>query len=285
MNSFQELEFFAKQIAAVCAQASAAILSYYGDVAKMQIHTKSNHTPVTAADIAAHNILCKALPDILPLPVLGEEDGSHLTNSNDYWLIDPLDGTREFVKLSGEFCVLVARIQNRRPIFSLIYEPLTDKYWFAAKNLGAYKCENGEISRIFCRERRGIPTIITAHARISCRHDKYFKSLFGGYKHMYRGSALKFTVIAEGRADVYPKLSSTTCEWDTAAGDLLLAEAGGGMRYFPCDLYLYGKNLFQLNPPFIAFGKCGNAEIARYLSFMRNQLGQEGRFAPYFLPR
>lgn len=259
------------QIAALAEKTGAAILSFYNTPNSYHIVNKSNHTPLTEADLVAHNILAEGLPRILPLPCLSEESDSvvHHHPPDDYWLIDPIDGTQEFINKTGEFCILIARIYQKRPILSFIYAPVNHQYWFALWQKGAYFSNQQNTVRLFCRKANPQAlTIITARPQLSQRARLYFRQNFPGYHITHRGSALKFCALAEGQADIYPKLSRTTSQWDVAAGDLLLQEAGGLLRFYGNQLPLYGSRE-TLNPPFLALG-AGFSEtvITRYFSSM-----------------
>lgn len=242
-------------IAALAAQTGAAILSYYDHPDSYHIRVKDNHTPLTEADLAAHHLLIRNLPHILDLPCLSEESDAavHRHPPDDYWLIDPIDGTREFIERSGEFCIAIARIEHGHPTLGFIYAPVGGTYWYALRDKGAYKHDEHGDTRLHCRPMPQPPTIITARPRLSRLMRDYLGANFGGYRHICCGSALKFCAIADGCADIYPKLSPTTSQWDTAAGDILLHEAGGGLRYYGNLPGSYG-NRATTNPPFLAYG-------------------------------
>lgn len=267
--------------AALCQQASAAVLHFYHGGASLGITEKDNHTPLTLADLAAHDILVKNLPDIVPIPVISEESVQSVHNDSheDYWLIDPIDGTREFINRTGEFCICVARIQSGRPTFGMIYAPITGEYWYAGKNQGAFKkAADGTTAALHCRTIASPPAIITAQYRFSNRLRSYLEAAIGAFSCQRKASALKFCAIAEGKADIYPKISATTSEWDTAAGDILLTEAGGGIRYWDNTLMRYGSRDTTLNPPFLAFGAgVDDAKLAEYFAVMEAQFARENR--------
>lgn len=261
-----DTDLLLNSLTALCQKASAVILSYYGNQEKLQICHKQDTTPLTKADLAAHHLLTDQLPLIIDLPVVSEESQQN-QSFDDYWLIDPIDGTKSFINQSDEFCILIARIKNHRPIIGFIYQPIRNKYYFAKQNLGAYVGQNQQIKPIFCKKLNDLP-IFTCYHRPSKKMTNFFKqSAPNGYQHIGLASGLKFCLIAEGIADIYPKLSNKTAQWDTAAGDLLLQEAGG----FLCDKngnqLLYGKNNNTQNPPFIAGG---NLTIDQKNYFLQN---------------
>ena len=197
----------------------------------------------------------------------------HKQPPNDYWLIDPIDGTREFIERSGQFCIAIARIKWQRPTLGFIYAPVSGEYWFALHGKGAYKSNaQGEIRRLHCRNAPQPLTVITARLRLGRRMRDYLDTHFSGYQHIARGSALKFCAIAEGGADLYPKLSPTTSQWDIAAGDILLREAGGGLRLFGNRLPQYGVS-DTTNPPFLAYGAgFSEAALQRHFALMAEML-------------
>lgn len=270
------------QIAALCETTSAAILHYYGS--ELAIVEKDNHTPLTQADLAAHHLLLEGLPHIINLPVLSEEspEQEHLAQHPDYWLIDPIDGTKEFIRQTGEFCICIARITQHRPTLGLIYAPTQQTYWYAGQHHGTWKkTPHQHAQRLHCRPYPSTPTIITAQHRFSKRFHSYLHDAIGDYHQQRTASALKFCAIAEGKADLYPKISATTSEWDTAAGDIILSEAGGGIRYLGFDEFAYGSRHTTLNPPFIAFGvQDDEAQLSHYFQVLNTQLNTENLSHP-----
>lgn len=280
-NSFKEQ---IKALAALCHKTSAAILPFYGQKSLLNIEQKSNNTPLTQADLLANQILSENLPLIDNLPIISEESPYVLSESpQDYWLIDPIDGTKEFIRESGEFVILITKMRAKKPVLAMIYAPTTKKFWYAGENLGAYKAAWREKEeRIFCRTAKENLLIISSRAS-SQRQLNFFKNAFGtNYEQQNLGSALKFCAIAEGKADIYPKLSPTTSEWDCAAGDLLLKEAGGNLLGFPMKNLEYGKSYSNLNPPFLAFGKIPEQKIKNFFAVMENIFEAEGRKAPIY---
>lgn len=259
-------------IAALGHKTGAAILSFYGQPERYHIQQKSNHTPLTAADLAAHELLVRELPRIIDLPCLSEESDAavHHNPPGDYWLIDPIDGTREFIENTGQFCIAIARIRQGRPTLGFIYAPVSGDYWYALHGQGAYQTDAcGNTRRLQCRPAATPPTIITARPGLGQRMRAYLSDNFGDYRHICRGSALKFCAIAEGDADLYPKLTPTTSQWDIAAGDILLHEAGGGLRLLGNHLAQYGGS-DTLNPPFLAYGAgFDEAALQRYFTAMQ----------------
>lgn len=252
-------------LTALCQEAGAVILSYYQN-GSLPIEHKDNNTPLTQADLAAHHLLAKRLPHIADIPVISEE-GAHHTDAPRYWLIDPIDGTSEFIRQSGEFCILIALIEHHRPVLAMIYAPTRQECWYAASGAGSYKRHaDGTQKRLYCRPAPHPPAIITHNFAQSRRMHAFMDDAFGpGYQHLRRGSALKFCAIAERQADIYPKIVAKTSEWDIAAGDLLLHEAGGGIRFYDGRVPQYGLSANLTNPPFLAFSQLDTARCGHYL--------------------
>lgn len=257
-----------QEIADLCAKCTTAILPYYYQKLPLEIRNKENQTPLSNADLIAHELLNNHLKNIINAPIVSEESGAHHAQNNPFWLIDPIDGTKQFIKGEKGFCIAIAYIEAHRPILSLIYAPLSNEYWYAGKGEGAYKkskCQTEK--RLYCRPIPNIPTIISAHKNLSPKAQQFLNTHFQNHHHITQGSALKFCQIAEGNADFYFKFSNKSSQWDTAAGELILEEAGGALRYFPMQILEYGKQKTYQNPPFIAYGKnIEEAQIAHYFS-------------------
>lgn len=277
-----DLRAIIPSLTALCRKASAVILSYYGREEALATRQKNNHTPLTAADLAAHRLLHDGLMAIAPYPVVSEEaEDSHRRQSGMYWLIDPIDGTREFIRQSGEFCILIALIREHRPVLSLIYAPTSHEYWYAIAGGGSYKVDaHGAMRQLQCRAPTVPPAVITHNFPQSKRMQDFLRDAFGAdYHHLALGSALKFCAIAEGRADFYPKIVAKTSEWDIAAGDLLLHEAGGGIRFADGSLPQYGLSENTTNPPFLAFSRLSPDERQHHLADLAHLVAKESHHA------
>ncbi len=238
------------QLTALCLRTSAEILSLYGRREQLAVARKADDTLLTRADLLAHEMLAAGLQEILPLDLVSEE-AEHRVGLRDYWLIDPIDGTREFVEETGNFCLCIARILDHRPVFGLIFAPVSGHYYYAQEGAGSFASEGGAVRQIHCQDLGH--RLITARPKVAAHIVKFAEALLGpNYEHQTRGSALKFCTIAAGRADVYPKLSRATSEWDIAAGHIILQEAGGFIRHFDGSEPRYGLKESMLNPPFVA---------------------------------
>jgi len=217
---------------------------------------KEDHSPLTEADRASHTILCEGLTRIRPgIPILSEESEKVpfeiRKNWDDYFLIDPLDGTREFVLKIPEFAINIALIHKGRPILGLIHTPLEGISYFARSGEGAFRWHNNERKPIVNRTVPGI-RVLLSHTDLTSDLDVLL-SKFPDRSVLRMGSSLKFCAVSEGKADFYPRLKPSM-EWDTAAGAVLVEESGGIM----CDLnglrIEYNRQI-MLNPPFYVMGK------------------------------
>lgn len=229
---------------------------------------KEDRTPVTLADRRAHDVILREL-ECIGLPVLSEE-GIHLSyaerkNWNLFWLVDPLDGTKEFIKRNDEFTVNIALIQNSRPICGVVYAPVTGELYAGISGVGAFKLIHPEMNCTFQTIKTSgekLPLAIKQDAfiiAVSRSHmnqgtEKYIENLRkenNSVRIVSKGSSLKICMVAEGSANVYPKLGKTM-EWDTAAGHAILLASGKNIFYTDLITELtYNKENLQ-NPDFIA---------------------------------
>ena len=228
--------------------------------------TKSDASPVTQADKLGEEIILRGLKAAYPdIPVLAEEsvsDGEIPQLSDEFFLVDPIDGTREFINKTGEFTVNIALIRDRRPVAGVVYAPAIGKLYAGAASHGAslsHVNENGEIEKAHPIAARAYPeTDITAIASRSHRSpetEEYLKTL-DIKEFVAAGSSLKFCIIAEGKADIYPRFGRTM-EWDTGAGQAVLEAAGGSVDVYPDGgpLNYRKEDRGYDNPYFIAFGE------------------------------
>ncbi len=242
-------------------QAGKAILEIY-DSGDFGTETKSDHSPLTLADKAAHTIISSLLQET-GLPILSEEgisvDYKDRKIWDYFWLIDPLDGTKEFIKRTGEFTVNIALMHSNIPVAGVIYAPYIDTLYYGSEETGVYKIDKGEkVQLASIVKKRSIPELkqrekITVVASISHINEETtnFINQFRNPTLSSMGSSLKLMLLAEGAADIYPRLAPTM-EWDTAAGDAILRSLN--MSVYQTDLkteLLYNKENL-LNPSFIA---------------------------------
>ncbi|MBL4660674.1 MAG: 3'(2'),5'-bisphosphate nucleotidase CysQ [Alcanivoracaceae bacterium] len=238
-------------------KAGKAILEIYNS-ADFGVEIKSDDSPLTKADLAAHNIIVADLQNITPdVPILSEESAdiafAKRSQWNKYWLVDPLDGTKEFIKRNGEFTVNIALIENGHPILSVVYVPVQDITYTAAKGYGAFKKINDNRQQINTHKpARNTPVVVGSRSHISEDVKEYLDKL-GEHEMTAMGSSLKFCLVAEGKADLYPRLGLTS-EWDTAAAQCIVEQAGGRVVTLDDEALLYNKKDSLLNPYFMVYG-------------------------------
>jgi 3'(2'), 5'-bisphosphate nucleotidase len=218
-------------VIALCREAGQATMTYY-DAADAGVREKDDRSPVTLADEVAHEILVAGLRRLDPeTPVVSEEDV--MTSFEDrrgwrrFWLVDPLDGTKEFIKRRAEFTVNVGLIVNGEPVFGVVLAPALDLLYWAGKGQGAWREEKGQrTERIYSSAPApGTPlTVVESLSHPSAELEEYLRTIPVA-RRVKAGSSLKFCWVAEGRADVYPRLGPTM-EWDVAAGDCIYRQSG-----------------------------------------------------------
>lgn len=252
------------EISALCADAGRAILEVYGQE-DAGIRSKSDASPVTDADERAEAILLEGLEKLLPgVPVLAEESASRgiMPDLSEFFLlVDPLDGTREFISRNGEFTVNVGLVQSGRPVAGCVLAPVLGTSWIGAVGAGAMraKADVGVTPRDFqpIHTRPASPDGLIAVASRS-HSDEQTEHFLAGLriaKRISAGSSLKFCLVAEGEADVYPRFGPTM-EWDTGAGHAVLAAAGGSVVTPQGLPFLYGKvEHGYKNGPFVAWAQ------------------------------
>jgi 3'(2'), 5'-bisphosphate nucleotidase len=235
-------------------QAGLATMPYYDGTLAAEVREKDNRTPVTLADEVAHDILVEGLRQIDPgTPVISEEAEAASFDSRRawrrFWLVDPLDGTKEFIKRRAEFTVNVALIEDGEPVLGVVLAPALDLLYWAVKGEGAWREENGgPAERIYSTPPSpGTPlTVVESLSHPSPELEEYLQTIAVG-RRVKAGSSLKFCWVAEGRADIYPRLGPTM-EWDVAAGDCVYRQSGrDGERPSPLT---YNKPDLR-NPSFV----------------------------------
>lgn len=249
---------FARKVGEIARAAGAAILEVYrGDFA---VQTKDDASPLTAADLAAQRVIMAGLAALDPvLPVLSEEakalPWSERRQWSRYWLVDPLDGTREFIKRNGEFTVNIALIDDRRSALGVVLAPVTGELYVAEQGQGAWlQAEaGGPWQRIRTRALAQPPLVAGSRSHGGAQGER-LRSLVGSdYQLVPLGSSLKFCLIARGAADLYLRLGPTS-EWDTAAAQCVLDEAGGAVLDMAGQPFRYNRGESLLNPEFVAVG-------------------------------
>jgi 3'(2'), 5'-bisphosphate nucleotidase len=279
-NTYRQLTLYAVQAALA---AGRRIMEVYDK--PIEVDYKEDRSPLTAADRAAHkeivNHLRRQTPDI---PILSEEgkgiDFEVRRHWNRFWLVDPLDGTKEFIKRNGEFTVNIALIENDKPVLGVIYVPCPDQLYLGCQDMGSIKIENCKELDSNCSFETLLSVghqlpmntpsspphtirVIGSRSHGSKEFQEYIQSLESEYESVEitsTGSSLKFCLVAEGKADIYPRLGPTM-EWDVAAGHIIAELAG-------CSVVIFGsgnpleynkKNL--TNPSFCCFINLNNPII------------------------
>ncbi len=237
--------------------ASGEIMRIYAT--DFDVAMKADKSPVTDADLAAHQVIVKDLQRITPdLPVLSEESAdipyAERRRWESYWLVDPLDGTKEFISKNGDFTVNIALVQGGEPIVGVVHVPATGLSYYGCVGVGAFRRDkDGQASPI--KVRRLIPDapvkVVASRSHRGELLDVYLAKL-GPHSTVSRGSSLKFCLVAEGGADVYPRLGPTS-EWDTAAGHAVLTAAGGTVVAVDGGPLRYNAKESLLNPHFIGY--------------------------------
>jgi 3'(2'), 5'-bisphosphate nucleotidase len=248
----------ARGCCAIARTAGAAIMHVYAS--DFVVEHKGDNSPLTAADLAAHRAILDGLHVLTPqIPVLSEESAEQAAWSvrqiwSRYWLVDPLDGTREFVKRNGEFTVNIALIEEQRPTLGVVFAPALGELYWAWRGGNSFFSTSTQSSGTPLQTRqRAVPLVIAgsrshADARLVAALEK-----LGSHELRPLGSSLKFCRTARGEVDLYVRYGLTS-EWDTGAGQCVLEQAGGGVTDFAGAALRYNTKQSLLNPDFLAFG-------------------------------
>jgi 3'(2'), 5'-bisphosphate nucleotidase len=238
-------------------EAAEKIMSIY-NAGTYEVQVKSDDSPVTMADIAANDIICAGLKEISDFPFISEEnmqiDYNDRKDYKTYWLIDPLDGTKEFVKRNGEFTINVALIENNIPVVGVVQAPALNELYYAAKGHGAFLEKNGKTCRLSCSSFDAKDKNLRIPSSLSFINNdtKNFITQYDEPIVIGRGSALKFMMIANAEADLYPRLAPTM-EWDTAAPQIIIEEAGGTLIDLAINSSMVYNKPSLVNNGFVAF--------------------------------
>lgn len=249
-----------EQVCQLARIAGDAIMEVYDGKQPMDVASKKDDSPVTAADLAAHKVIISGLLALTPdIPVLSEEDppGWEVRQHwQRYWLVDPLDGTKEFVQRNGQFTVNIALIEDHEPVLGVVRVPVTGVCYFAARGHGAFCERPGQPSRPITVKplQPGEPVRVVGSRSHGGQGLRAFVAKLGAHELVTIGSSLKFCQVAEGSADVYPRLGPTS-EWDTAAAQAIVEVAGGRVVSAETGEPLrYNTRESLLNPHFIVYG-------------------------------
>ena len=247
----------ADHVSAIVAVAARRVMAIYGT--EFEVHRKQDQSPITSADLAAHDIISEGLGTLEPgLPVLSEEGEippfEERSRWQNYWLVDPLDGTRGFAARSGEFTVNVALVSAGEAVLGVVAVPVSG-ICCAAVRAGGARMEHADGTREGIRTRRLSPDQVVVLRSRRRRHadvDGLIAKL-GGVRVIRASSSLKACLVARGIADLYPAFGPTS-EWDTAASQCLLEEAGGALTDRALRPLRYNRSASLENPSFVAFG-------------------------------
>lgn len=249
------------KILPVLREASKAILDIYADGSRFHTEIKDDKSPLTEADKRSNAIICAALADLYPgIPVISEETKQasfkERSEYKEFFLVDPLDGTKEFIKRNGEFTINIAYVEGHNPMGGFVFVPCTGMAYMAEYGQGAYSIfPDGKRttlrSKAFSLMDQGLK-VVASRSHRDPMTEKII-SLLQAPDIVATGSSLKFLLIAEGKAAFYPRLAPTM-EWDTAAAQCVLEEAGGSIVRFENLLPLVYNKPDLLNPHFIATG-------------------------------
>ena len=241
--------------------AGKAVMQIYNS-GDFEVELKSDNSPLTKADKRSNEIIEAGLKTISDFPILSEEGPHDVGSSKTFWLVDPLDGTKEFIKRNGEFTINIGLIKNNEPVLGVVYAPARKVLYFGAAESGAFKQPDGKKAERIVAEYQGLlPTVATSRTHLSSAAEAFAAKL-GEHRTIYAGSSLKFCLIAEGTATVYPRFVPCWL-WDTAAADAIVRAAGGTVNDLHGRALVYDPGHLQ-SPHFIAATKGQNyQEIVR----------------------
>lgn len=258
---YPELKSLIHDLLQITAEAGRAIVDIYQNETDFGIEHKADDSPLTRADRAANDIICRRLEKLpLPYPIISEENKESpyevRKTWHRCWLVDPLDGTKEFIKRNGDFTVNIALIENHRAILGVVGIPAAGEIYWALQGHGAFLVKNGQQTPIsasqFEATQPGL-NIVCSRSHLNEETNAFLKK-YNSPNIVSRGSALKFLLLATGEAHLYPRIAPTM-EWDTAAAQVVLEEAGGKVLVYGTDRPLRYNRENMLNPSFIAMGR------------------------------
>jgi 3'(2'), 5'-bisphosphate nucleotidase len=237
----------------IAQEAGDAIMQIYSK--DFNIEYKDDKSPLTEADLKSNEIICTKLRELYPeIPIMSEENKQteygERQNWDYYWCIDPIDGTKEFIKKNGEFTVNIALIEKDTPVAGIVYAPVLDEMYSAKKGAGAYL--NGQKLPLTANEKKDeLLRVVASKSHLSEETQQFIDALdTKNIEQVSRGSSLKLCMVASGEADIYPRLAPTM-EWDTAAADAIVREAGKMTYQFENDEPVVYNKKDLLNPWFV----------------------------------
>jgi len=250
----REMEALAAAVKDIAVRAGTRILEVYHS--EFAVENKADDSPLTLADRAAHQLIVQELSRLTPeLPILSEEgklqDYDTRRRWQRYWLVDPLDGTKEFVKRNGEFTVNIALIDQHRPILGVVHAPVLGTTWYAVGGK-AFRDQDGVVEPLRVRPVSGAIIAVVSRSHRGERIDAMLERI-PEVESVSVGSSLKFCLVAEGKADLYPRFGPTS-EWDTAAAHCVVEGAGGRVSKIDLSPLRYNTKESLLNPDFVVTG-------------------------------
>ena len=257
--SSQQLSSMTDALKKICAEAGEAIMKIYNSE-DLGVEYKKDESPLTLADQAANTVICEGLKQLpWQFPIISEENKEIPYEERQHytyvWLVDPLDGTKEFIKRNGEFTVNIALIHQHQPVMGFVYTPVTDEQYWAIKGEGAYYQAGAEIRKLESPSFRMEDTnlgVVCSRSHLNAGTEAFVDALQEPVL-VAKGSSLKFLIIAQGGAQLYPRLAPTM-EWDTGAAQIVLEEAGGQVLRYDDQHPLEYNKPDLLNPHFVAYG-------------------------------
>ena len=257
-----DLNQFLLQVCDIAVKAGSIINKFYK--LNNNISFKEDQSPLTEADLASNTFIINSLSKLnSDIPIFTEESLVSWTERKNwslYWLVDPLDGTKEFINKNDEFAINIALIENNQPILGVIYAPVQSILYFALANNGAKKTiveknlfsiESAISIKANTKKKTDHLIVIGSRSFLNTEYDKWLKEYINDYELIKKGSSLKFCELAEGKADIYPRFGPTS-EWDIAAGHIILVEAGGEIQSIDGKKIFYNTSENVINPHFIA---------------------------------
>jgi len=257
MNTNIEHNELIKSLIDLVKESGEAILEIYNS-GNMGISYKDDKSPLTLADKASNQIICSKLKELTPdIPILSEEGKDISYNKRKkwttFWLIDPIDGTKEFINKNGEFSINIALINHYQPILGIVYAPVLNTIWYGSASHGSFKIENNaKPKKINVSKYKNDETIKVVSSRSHSNNSKLEKFLIDYPKHelVFMGSSIKICLVADGTAHMYPRLGPTM-EWDTAAAHAVVKFSGGKIADIKDDNELSYNKENLLNPSFL----------------------------------
>lgn len=249
----------ALEVVEIAAKAGVRIMEIYNAAEGIVYDKKTDNSPLTQADREGNTIICSALEQLsVQFPIISEENKlltyEERKNYEHFWLVDPLDGTKEFIKRNGEFTVNIALIKGQTPVMSVVLAPAINEMYWAVKGLGAFLIKDGETTQLNAKEftmsDEGLG-VVCSRSHLNQETQDFIDKLDNPTK-VSTGSSLKFLILAKGEAHLYPRIAPTM-EWDTAAAQMILEAAGGKVISNETgEPLLYNKENL-LNPYFVAY--------------------------------